>query len=146
MFICYQRMLLSTTMPLKCYSTQPFLLRAVIHHLTTSACFGCVALDGCYVLATSPNIELHMMQWSPAVVVFFFPATVHSRKKKSSMDVEIVVLFSDRRMYFWCIFCSNMFSLKMCTSRVLTTSAALTVYKTKRKAVSRMQRIREKIM
>lgn len=145
MFICYQRMLLSTTMPLKCYSTQPFLLRAVIHHLTTSACFGCVALDGCYVLATSPNIELHMMQWSPAVVFFFFFLPLFTAVKKSSMDAEIVVLFSDR-MYFWCIFCSNMFSLKMCTSRVLTTSAALTVYKTKRKAVSRMQRIREKIM
>lgn len=59
---CLRGTVFQTTMPLKCYSAQPFLLRAVKHCLTASACFGCVALDGCSVLATSPNIELHTMQ------------------------------------------------------------------------------------
>lgn len=78
----------------------------------------------------------------PLFFVFFF-LPLFTAVKKSSMDAEIVVLFSDR-MYFWCIFCSNTFSLAMCTYCVLTTSAALTVYKAKRKAAQRMQRICEK--
>lgn len=114
-----------------------FLLQAVRYRQLLwlpVACFSCVLLYGCYVLATSPNIELHTMQWSPALFFFFLPLfTAVEKVRYGCWDSSAIFRYS---MYFLCTFYRNMFSLTVCRSRALVTSLALSDYERDRKEKS----------